>query len=334
MAVTRLSDAIVPEVFTAYMLKETTEQADIFQSGAIRTDAEMASLISGGGRLFNHPYWGDLDNTESGIGSDDPASVATPGKISADKLQFIRQFRTRGWSSAKLVAELAGDDPQRRIASRVGAYWARQFNRFVVATLTGVFADNVANDSGDMVLDITGETGVDAMISADAVLETKQTLGDAADQLKLLIMHSRVYTNLQKQNLIEFIPNARGEITIPTYLGYQVLVTDTVPVASLGGGNYSYTTYLLGSGVLGFCEVPPATPVETDHFPAKGNGAGVDELWTRRQFALHPYGWNFTDSLTAAEFPTNAELANAANWDRKWPERKHVAMAALITKNG
>lgn len=334
MAVTRLSDAIVPEVFTAYMLKQTMEQADIFRSGAIAQDAQMSALLAGGGRLFQHPSWGDLDNTESGIGNDDPSSIATPGKIGSFKLQFVRQFRTRGWSSARLVKELAGSDPQLAISSRVGEYWARQFERFLVATLTGVFADNVANDSGDMVYDITAETGVDAMISADAVLETKQTMGDAANALKLLIMHSRVYTNLQKQNLIDFIPNARGEVTIPTYLGYQVLVTDNVPVTSLGGGNYAYTTYMLGQGVVGFAESPPDMPVETERKPDQGNGAGVDVLWTRRQFGLHTYGFNWTDASCVGEFPTNAELATAGNWDRKWPERKQVSLAALITKNG
>lgn len=340
MAVTRLSDAIVPEVFTAYMLKETMEQADIFQSGAITRDAMMAGLLSGGGRLFQHPSWGDLDNTEADIGTDDPTDIATPGKIGSFKLQFVRQFRTRGWSSALLVSELAGSDPQKAIASRVGAYWARQFERYLIATLTGVFADNVANDSGDMVYDITTETGAAAMVSADAILETKQTMGDKADSLKLLAMHSRVYTNLQKQNLIEYIPNARGEIKLPTYLGYQVLVTDNVPVVAIldeeeaPTGDYAYTTYLLGQGCVGFAESPPARPVETDYKPSQGQGAGVDELWTRRQFGLHPYGFNWTDSSCAEQFPSNAEIATAANWDRKWSERKMVPMAALITKNG
>lgn len=334
MAVTQLTDAIVPEVFTTYMLEETTVQADIFNSGAIVQDARMGELMGGGGRLFNHPFWNDLDDTESGIGSDDPGTSATPGKIGAAKMQFVRQFRTRGWSSAKLVAELAGDDPQARIASRVGAYWARQFNTFVVKTLTGVLADNIANDAGDMVYDVSGEAlPADYMISADAVLETKQTMGDESMKLSLIIMHSRIYTNLQKQNLIDMIPNARGEVVIPTYLGYQVLVTDTVPVTA-SGADYIYTTYLLGPGVLGWAEVPPATPVETQHYPAKGNGAGVDELWTRRQYALHPYGFNWTDSSCAGEFPTNAEMATAANWDRKYSERKQVAIAALLTKNG
>ena len=160
-------------------------------------------------------------------------------------------------------------------------------------------------------------------------------MGDESGALKLLIIHSRIYTNLQKQNLIEFIPNSRGEVNIPTYLGYQVLQTDTVPVSvDEGTGDVTYTSYLLGEGVLGWGESPPAEPVEVDSKPSAAKGSGVQELWTRRQFALHPYGFDWTDAAVVGEFPTNAELANGANWNRVYPERKMFAMAAILTLNG
>ena len=53
---------------------------------------------------------------------------------------------------------------------------------------------------------------------------------------------------------------------------------------------------------------PPAKPVETDNVPAAGDGAGVESLWTRRQFMIHPYGIKWTDTSVAGEFPSNAEL--------------------------
>src|SRR5690606_17290484 len=129
---------------------------------------------SGGGRTVNVPFWRDLDNTEGNVATDDPADVAVPRNITAGRDTAIRQIRTQGWSSARLVAELAGDDPQKRIAERVAAYWVRQFQRNLVATLTGVFADNVANDGGDMVKDIgtdaAGTPTAAQLISAEAIL--------------------------------------------------------------------------------------------------------------------------------------------------------------------
>jgi len=316
------------------MLKQTKEKSAIFQSGILRNDANLAAFLTGGGRTVNVPFWKDLDNTESGIANDDPASTATPGKIDASKDVAARQIRTRGWSSAKLVAELAGDDPQRRIAERVAAYWTRQFQRILVSTLNGVIADNIANDSGDMVNDIgtddAGDPTADQLISAEAILDTKQTMGDAADELDTLIMHSILFTRLQKLNLIDFIPDSEGRVRFPTYLGYRVVVDDGVNAVA-GTNRTKYDTYLVGNGAIAWAEVPVATPVETDHKPAQGNGMGVDELWTRRQFVLHPYGIAWTDSSVAGEFPTNAELAIAGNWNRVYPERKQIALAVLRT---
>ena len=54
----------------------------------------------------------------------------------------------------------------------------------------------------------------DQGIDDAAVLEAKQLMGDNAGGLRHLIMHSRVYTNLQLQNLIKFIPNSQGVIEI------------------------------------------------------------------------------------------------------------------------
>lgn len=193
-----------------------------------------------------------------------------------------------------------------------------------------------------MVYDITARTGTVTVagqvipayqMNAAAVLEGKQTMGDRADLLKLIIMHSRVFTNLQNQNLIAYIPNASGIINIPTYLGYHVLVSDTVPV-TVSGSDLIYTTYLCGSGIVGFTEKPPMIPVETFRYPNQGNGAGVEALFTRRQFAMHTYGFNWTDASCAAEFPTNAEIETAANWTRAYPERKQIALAVVKTKNG
>lgn len=332
MAVTRLTDVIVPSVFFTYMAKDTMDKTAIFNSGAVRQDANMAAKLAGGGTTFTVPFWNDLATTEANIGSDDPAVNATPDKVTAAQMRAIRQFRTYGWSDADLVAELAGSDPMVRIANRVSYYWQRQFQTYLVNTLKGVFADNVANDAGDMVKDITALSGADAMVSAEAILDAIQTLGDARDQINLIVMHSVIYTNLAKQNLIDFIPNSDGRVRFPTYLGYMVVVDDGVQ-KDVSGSDLFYWTYLLGNGAIGFAESPPDVPVETIRIPAAGNGAGVEQLWTRRQFALHPYGFDWRGT-PAGLFPINTELAAATSWDRKYAERKQIPIAALKTKNG
>lgn len=345
MALTQLTDIIVPAVFDAYMRVDTTAKAEVFTSGLVQMDAKMSELLSGGGRTFQTPFWNDLDNSDPIKPTDNPADVGVPLKVTATKMQFVRQMDTQGWSSADLVRELAGSDPLVRIRERVSAYWGRYLNRVAISTLNGVIAANVANNSGDMVYDVTAKTGTTTIggvtvpaytLSADAILEAKQTMGDRADGLKIIVMHSRLFTNLQKQNLIQYIPNAAGIIEFPTYLGYRVVVSDTMPAVAVSSDTI-FTSYLASEGVLGFGESPPEIPVEVYRRPDQGNGMGIEQMWTRRQWAMQPMGHNWKDVTVtggAGQFPTRAELELAANWERKYPERKQIAFAAIKTKNG
>src|SRR5690606_41649225 len=112
MAVTRLTDVIVPEVFTPYMMKLTKEKSAIFQSGILRDDPVLANFLCGGGRTANVPFWRDLANTQSNTATDDPSDVASPDNISAGRDLTLLLIRTMGWSSAKLFAELDVNVPQ------------------------------------------------------------------------------------------------------------------------------------------------------------------------------------------------------------------------------
>ena len=336
MSLTRIADVIVPDVFNTYMMIQTMEKAGVFRSGIIQPNAQMAANLTGGGTVFQTPFWKDLSDSGSDIASDNPAEVSTPDKITADKLKFRRQYRTKSWSTADLSAELAGSDPMNAIVSRVSDWWARDFNKITIATLNGVINSNIANDSGDMVYNAgvgVGGSAPTAAISATHILNAKQTMGDAADELKMIMMHSRIFTNLQIANLITFIPNSQGVTNIPTYLGYEVLVSDTCPVVA-SGSDFIYVSYLCAPGVLGWAEKPPAIPVETDRKPGQGNGSGVEELYTRRQFSLHPAGFNWKETTVVKDFPSNSELELATNWERKYPERKHIPFVALRTLNG
>lgn len=332
---TRLSDIIQPQVFAPYMIKDTKAKTAIFSSGILREDPRLAQFLAGGGLTVTVPFWNDLDNTDPLIATDQSSDLATVGKVVAGREVAIRNVRTRAWADADLTAELAGADPMQRIGSRVSAYWARAIQRHLVSMLTGVFASNV---NGDMRLSIAqdqnGSPTAGNLISPEAILDAAQTMGDAKDSLTTIIMHSVVFTRLQKLNLIEvYIPKSEGQIAIPTYLGYKVVVDDSVRVVqgTTNQSRFFYSTYLVGKGAIAWAEHPVAVPVETRREPAQGNGAGVEQLYTRRQYILHPYGFRWTMPALAQQFPTNPDYANGASWDRAYPERKQIALAELVT---
>ena len=325
MTVTRIADVIVPAVFTDYVLRMTAEKARIFYSGILGSDPRIASFLGGGGQTVNMPMWNDLSGA-SNVSSDDPAALATPVKTTAVSDVAIRLSRNKGWSSADLVSDLAGDDPQIIIANRVVDYWAREFETILVSELTGIVLANVANNAGDMVNDVSGTSGA----TAGGIIDAVQTMGDASDTLSTIVMHSKIYASLAKQNLIDFIPDSEGKVRFPTYLGYNVIRDDSVLVTGTGL-TAKYYTYLVGAGALKFGEGSARVPVETFRYPAQGNGGGVEELWSRRELCFHPAGYKFTSTTMTGLSPTNAELALAANWVRVAPERKQVDLAFLIS---
>ena len=334
MSTVRLSDAIEPSVFANYMSVNTMQKSAFYGTGVMRSDGDLAGKLAGGGRTFNVPFWRDLDDEEPDAASDDPNSYAEPGKLSAGNDVARRIIWTRGWSTARLVAELAGSDPMKRIAERVSDYWARRMDDAAIAVLRGVFADNITNDAGDMVEDISSDSAAAITsaerISFEAVADAAQTMGDAKSALSLLVIHSEVETQLSKNDLIDYIPDSQGKLTVPTYAGKRVLVSDKVP-AIAGTNRIRYWNFLVGANALGFAESPVAVPVEVEAEPSAADGMGTETLWTRRQFAMHPYGIKFTDASVGGEFPTVAELRLAANWNRVYSERKQIPLALLIT---
>ena len=338
MAQTQISDVIVPEIFTPYVQQLTEQKSRIIQSGAMTQDSSIVSLLAGGGLTFNLPSWRDLNNDEENI-STDTTTTSTPNKTSAASEVGVRLSRNQSWSSMALTATLAGADPMQSIANRVSEYWTRRLQAAVISTVTGVFADNAAAPSGtehtqnDLTRDISGTsfTAGTTDFSAEACIDALTTIGDSQDDLGIMMVHSIVYARMQKNNLIDFIPDARGEINIPTFLGREVVVDDSMP--NVGG---VYQTWFFGSGALRFGAGSPDVPTEVDRTPAAGTGGGQETLYNRVEWLIHPTGHKFAAASPANGGPSNAattgNLANAASWERVYTERKQIKIARLVTR--
>lgn len=238
MAVTKIADVIQPELFAQYVIDRTTEKSEIMYAGAIENDPTLNQLITGGGVTFNMPKWNDLGGNSEVLSDGQSLNV---DKITSYKEIATLMIRGKAWGANELAGALAGDDPMLAIASLVAEWWVRDEKTTLMHILNGVFG---SDSMADLVHDIHSEAGDASKISGNAVLDAKQLLGDASDLLTMLYMHSAVFTELQKQNVIQFIPVAESHIQIPTYLGYRVVCDDSAPrvakrpatwVATLGG---------------------------------------------------------------------------------------------------
>ena len=316
MATTKISDIIEPEVFAAYVREAVIEKSALIRSGIVTQSEQFNSLVSGGGRTLNLPFWRRIGG-DSEILSDQRS--LTPDKIGTAAQIATLHLRGKAWGANELASAIAGSSAVDAIASMIAEWWDRQEQKILIATLTGAFA---AASMSNHVWDKSAEA-----ISKTMTLDAKQLLGDASDQLAAMFMHSAVYTDLQKQDLIDYVVPSDGGKPIPFYQGYSTVIDDTMPSTGTGADRV-FDTYLMASGVIGRGDGTPVdlTPVETD----RDSLAGEDYLINRRAFTLHPQGlaWIGNPADTTA---SNTELTTGTNWERV-ADDKHIGMVVMRHK--
>jgi hypothetical protein len=339
MAVTQIADVVVPAEFTAYQVENSMVSTALFQSGVAVRNNEITAQLQAGAQSFTVPFWADLGESEADITNDDPTVLSTPLKITAAKQVVRKSFLHQSWSEMSLASELSGDDALVRVQNRVSAYWDRQWEKRLIATLKGVLFSNVANNASDMVNDISGATGTVTLgdgeivnanaFNGNAVIDTALTLGDRLSDVKAIAMHSAIYGEALKNNEIQFFKPSENGLEIATYKNMAVIIDDNLaPTAGV------YITILMGSGAVGFGVAQPRTGWGTELFrvPAAGNGGGQSVLHSRFNQAMHPLGFSFVAASVAGDSPSMAELATAANWTRAVAQRKSVPLAFLVSK--
>lgn len=324
---TRLTDMIVPEVFAPYIIEQTAERSALFQSGIVAEGLDVD--LTGGGKMFQIPFFKDLSGEEQ---TRQTNTALTVNKIDSGKDIARLHGRANAWGAEDLTSELTSGDPMQAIANRVADYWSRRWQALLISTLEGVFTE-----VNDLVHDISKDTADDdSVISGEAILDAKQNLGDAKDRLTAIVMHSYIHTELQKKDLIDYIPDSQANVGWGEYMGNTVIVDDSVPVDDTQDNKY--TSYLFGNGAIALQDGPVENPVETD----RDSLGDEDILINRRNFILHPRGvaWQNDTDLDQVEnddgvmvdpdFPSNDDVEKAANWERVY-ELKNIRLAKLVT---
>lgn len=342
---TRVSDIIVPSIFTSYQQNLTETKSRLIASGAVVRDPAIDALLAGGGLTFNVPSFKDLDNDSARVSTDTIYAGYTGGTADPDPFKIgtlqevaVRMNRNASWNTSQLAGALAGADPAAAIAALTAGYWTRQLQLAFVATVNGIFADNDAAPSGsehtryDLTSDISGSAYVAGVtdFSAEAFLDAALLMGDSQDSLTMVMVHSVVYNRMQKNNLIDFITDSDGKVSIPTFLGRQVIVDDGVTKSST-----VYDTWLFGPGAFRLGMGSPDVPVEVHRLPGAGNGAGAETIYNRVEWSIHPAGHKYAGTAPNGG-PSNAassnNLADAGSWQRVFPERKQIKIARLKTR--
>lgn len=330
MAITKIADVIVPELFNRYVINRTMELSEFFKSGIVVNSPEFDALASEAARTHNMPFFEDLQGESEATLED---VKMTPSKIGSNKDVSTTILRQKMWASTNLAAALAGADPAKAIGDLVAGYWARDLQKELIAVLAGIFG-TYTPDGGtavtpmqDHILDLTKMSSADAKkLSASAFIDACQLLGDAQAQLSGVAMHSATKSYLKKQNLIQ---TERDSVNVEfdTYQGRRVTVDDGCPV-----DKDVYTTYLFGNGAVAYGNGSPVGHVATEVDRDKQTGGGIDYIINRKAFILHARGIAYTGKVREhVETPLRSELAMAENWKPVY-ESKQLRIVAIRHK--
>ena len=313
------------EVFTGMMQEADYWKTPIIASGIVQQDSSIMDLIGEKGNVATIPIYKPLDANESGMEplNNDGLTDNTPTEISGDKQTCMLIQRMKAFKAKDFTKELTGADPMTLIRNKIAGYYAQVWEielMNIAAAVLGVSA------LSNHVLDLASK---DKQIEAGTIYDVEQAaLGDMADGLGLIVMHSMIYKQYKKLDMVDFDKYTvagmiKDAITLPTIAGKHVLVTDNYTKDSSG----NYLTYLFGEGAFLSCDKNNyENQYTTDYDPE--TSAGVEKFYTKQGKVLHPNGLSLAVDNIAKESPTKAELGTAANWALKY-NTKNVKMGLI-----
>ena len=327
------SDLIIPEIFTPYVIEQTTQRDSFLASGVVAPMAELNATE--GGDFVNVPFFSANLTGDFEVLSD--SSSLTPSKISTDKQVGVILHRGRAFESRDLAALASGADPMAAIGQKIGAYIANQRQKDLLACLDGVFGSINANVSNSAFFGLTidSESGdTPTGLSPKHVAKARSILGDQGDKLTAVCMHSKVYYDLVERKMVDYVlasdgnggsatasggtiaPAYGGDGTVPTYCGLRVIVSDDVSTTG-SGASTEYSTYFFTQGAVASGEQAGLT-TETDRdILAKSDAMAVD-----LHYCYHPVGSKW--AVTTVN-PTRTQLGTVANWSKVY-ETKNIGI--------
>jgi hypothetical protein len=339
------SDVIIPEIFTPYVIEQTTLRDAFLASGVVQPMAELNATE--GGDYVNIPFWKANLTGDFEVLSD--STSLTPGKITADKQVGVILHRGRAFESRDLAALAAGADPMAAIGAKVAEYVANQRQKDLLACLAGVFGPiGSSNASASFTgLTIDGGGSGETILSPSHIARARALLGDQGDKISAICMHSAVYYDLVERKAIDYVsaadvrvtpdstmPDAFGgsiaeayasDASVPFYMGMRVIISDDVQESG-SSPSKKFATYFFTQGAIASGE-QMAMQTETDRdILAKSDAMSID-----LHYCYHPIGSKYV--TTAGSNPNRTVLATMANWTKVYETKNIGVVRATVTSN-
>lgn len=329
-----------PQLFGRYVDRiPKTKKNELIKANVFVVNNTIKEKFSdeSGGNYATLPMFGRIGRSTKNY---DGNTVITSNNSKTFSRSVVVVGRADSWTEKDFSTDITGGTNfMDNVARQVSDYWEDVDQDTVLSILKGIYS---MTGAGNLVfvenhtLDISGET-TNNKINATTINEAIQkACGDNKRIFSLAIMHSRVATNLENLQLLEYLKytDANGitrDLGIATINGKIVLIDDSMPVV-----DDKYTTYVFGSNAFDYADVGVKVPYEMD----RKSDESRDLLFSRQRKVFAPFGISFTKASMATESPTSAELENGANWElvndgsattKEYIDHKAIPIARIIS---
>lgn len=333
MAISLASDfKVYDEQFQGAFIETIMQNVDAFN------EASQGALVMRTRELLGH-YEKEAFFDEVVASAISRRDITASGAITATKLtqdEFIgvKLNRRNGpfevsIDSMRKTLGGGGDKASQQFSRVIGAQTAKAMPREMLDRALAALEAKLDSVSA------LEEDDTAAVITSTGPIDALAKFGDAAPDIVLWVMHSKVYYDLVKVNVTDAIYRANGVMVMegtPVTYGRPVLVTDSASLketdgVSTGVDAYSTLGLTAGAAVIDISE-PPIAALEG---PLTGN----EQLFYRWQ-AEYAYNLKLRgcqwDTTNGGQNPTNANVATATNWDTAVADNKLLPGVILKTR--
>jgi len=295
-----LSEAIIPTLFGNNVINASTKTNRFIASGIVTPDPSLGAQLLQPGEFITLPFTNDLEGDPEAW--QDTSDISVSGLTTGTQRAFrMRQAKAFGYTD---ISELVSvSDPANVIATRFAEWWRRADERTLLSTLKGIFA-NTDIATAKLFDDSTNE------FSASGFLAAISRLGDLQDQtFNKIAVHSAVYAEMKKQQMIDTVQPAGAVTPFGTYNGMAIVLDDDLPLDDNGVA----TSYIFGNGSVGYSVVTPSDGVEIEREARKAGGR--TNIINRRVMTTHVLGTSVADGFTpAGQTVIQSELESGDTW--------------------
>lgn len=278
---------------------------------------------------------GDTDNY-------DGQTDITSGNMNTYERGVVTFGRAKRFEELDFSYDITGGvDFMSQVANQVAEYWDDKNEDTLIAIINGIFGMTSTGGAEFVEKHTYDITAVDDGLVTGTTFNSaiQKASGDKKQRFSMLIMNSHIATNLENQNLVEYLkytsPEGIQSNTDIAQMGNKLILVDDAFTYDEETSNY--ITYVLGQGCFDYEDLGVKVPYEMDREPAV-NG-GKDYLYTRERLCIAPYGISYLKANQASLSPTDDELADGANWDlvndgedeTTYFDHKEIAIAKIVS---